>query len=121
MNNADPGDAMDTKNSYRQPDPTPRTVDGPVRASTHRTPQLARWKASIITIIVATLVLTLAGVPGTAEAANTLVSNLGAANFGFSNDYKLSVERLRAVVHDRSQRDRVPARIDLHRLRGGGE
>ena len=82
---------MDTKNSYRQPDPTPRTAHEPASASTHRKPRLARWKASIITIIVAALVLTLAGVPGTAEAADTLVSNLGVANFGFSNDDKLSV------------------------------
>ncbi len=82
---------MDTKNSYRQPDPTPRTADGPVRASTHRTPRLARWKASIIAIIVAVLVLTLAGVHGTAEAADVLISNLGLTNFGAANDYKLSV------------------------------
>ena len=67
---------MDTKNSYRQPDPAPRTADGPARASTHRTPRLARWKASIIAIIVAALVLILAGVPGTAEATDVLVDNL---------------------------------------------
>ena len=67
---------MDTKNSYRQPDPAPRTAHEPASASTHRTPRLARWKASIIAIIVAALVLTLAGVPGTAEAADDLVTNL---------------------------------------------
>ena len=69
----DPGAALDTKSSHRQPDPTHK----PVRASTHRTPRLARWKVSIITIIVATFVLTLAGVHGTAEAADDLVGNLG--------------------------------------------
>ena len=89
-NKPDPGDAMDTKNSPRQPGPAYR----PVGAPKHRKHRLARWTAPLIATIVAALVLTLAGVHGTAEATSTLFSNLGGSTLPAKDEHKLSVNDL---------------------------
>ena len=82
---------MNTKSSHRQPDTAPRIAHEPVSASTHRKPRLARWKAPLITIIVAAFVLTLAGVHGPAEAASTLVTNLAETSLITADREKMSV------------------------------